>query len=444
LLTLASGETGHVTVTATVSDAASPGAFSEFEIISFEGTTGLNEFDLLTVPIDEPTGCHVDTLHELMIKSTSVVDDVLRTGPPGADPRMGVWTFQHLAETMAATPADAPAMVEGVLDSMAGDETINGFQVAGRPGMKDVIKNWPRTADGKLDLSRAPMMLQAIVNRFDLRNLANGDAGEGRFVFAFMQPDLQNPFQATMIFEYKLPAATDADVRGWAAAFHQLGSLPFGEDYNAALQAITERFAGRGARPGHPNGSAINTVRTNEIAFGGIWEMRQFQLSATTGRLEPHVVDLTPDLHFNDSSTVADYIDQNQAAIIAETHAVPDSFEGQPFAAGTVFNDLSSWFAPGVDPEARFHFSVNTCNGCHSLQETQTGFLQISPRVAHSEATLSAFLQGTTVSDPVTGQPRTLNDLGRRNTDLKAIVCDDPTAKALAGTTLRKGIQRVH
>ena len=57
---------------------------------------------------------------------------------------------------------------------------------------------------------------------------------------------------------------------GWANAWHALGALPFpSEEYNAALQAITERFAGRGAMPGRPNGSALNQLRTNEIDLGG-------------------------------------------------------------------------------------------------------------------------------------------------------------------------------
>ena len=51
-----------------------------------------------------------------------------------------------------------------------------------------ILDNWPRTPDGKLDLAQPPLRLQAIVNRFDLRNLAAGDAGEGRFVFAFEAP----------------------------------------------------------------------------------------------------------------------------------------------------------------------------------------------------------------------------------------------------------------
>jgi len=208
-----------------------------------------------------------------------------------------------------------------------------------------------------------------------------------------------------------------------------------------------ERFVGRNARPGHPNGSAINAVRSNEIDFGnnGIWELRQFALSETSGRLEPATLDLVPDRSFNNTSTLASYINANQAAIIAETHTVPSVFNGQPFQAGAVFNNLSSWFAPGVDNNARHHFALNTCNGCHSTQETGTFFLQIAPRFPGSEAGLSGFLTGITISDPVTFQSRTFNDLGRRNADLKAIVCAGSASQAAAsGTTLGKGISRVH
>jgi len=441
--TVASGQTAHQTVTATVSESADGGSFASFQMEIIEPTTNFFIFPFFSFEVTDPPGCHVTTARELMIKNVSVVDDPLRTqfDPTSTDPRNGVWSFKHLMEAIAPTPADAPDMVEAMMTSLVTTQTVNGFSIGPRPGAQPLVLDvWPRTPDGKLDLAQAPLRLQAIVDRFDLRNLANGDAGEGRFVFAF---NFQNgfPLQATMIFEYKLPAATDDDVVGWANAFHGLGALQFGEDYNAALQAITERFAARGARPGHVNDSAINAVRTNEIDFSdnGIWQLREFNLSAASGRLEPATIKLTPDRSFNNTQTLADYINGNQAAIIAETHTVPDIFQGQPFQAGAVFNDLSSWFAPGVDPEARFHFSLNTCNGCHSAQETNTVFLQITPRFPGNEAQLSSFLTGTTVFDPVTGQQRNLNDLARRKADLTSIVCNQP-GKA----QLRKGISRVH
>jgi Concanavalin A-like lectin/glucanases superfamily len=436
---VASGETSHFTITATAPNSADPGARFDLGFSVFEQSAQFFTFESVPLVVAGATGCHVTTSHELMITDVSVVDDPVRTRFNGA------WTFKRLMENMAASADDAPAMVEAVMTSFTTEQTINGFTVAPRPGMqKLILSQWPRTPDGKLDLAQAPLRLQAVVNRFDLRNLAHGDAGEGRFVFSFYDVD-GFPLAATMILEYKLPAATDDDVLGWAQSFHALGALSFGEDYNAALQAITDRFAGRGARPGHPNDSAINTVRTNEIAFSGddfIWQLRQFSLSATSGRLEPATVDLTPDRSFNNSDTLAAYINANQDAIIAETHVVPAVFNGQSFAAGAIFNDLHTWFAPGVDSEARHHFALNTCNGCHSLDENNVFFLQITPRALGGEVLLSPFLTGTIIADPVTGAPRTLDDLGRRKLDLEPIVC--PGQGARATTTLRTGISRVH
>jgi hypothetical protein len=458
---LAPQTTTHLTMNVTGSEDLDPGTFPiAFQVTEFTSdglvfANGSVDFVLTS------TGCRVSRAKELMITSRTVVDDPVRTTGSGA------WTFKHLMEAMAPTPADAPAMVEAMLSTFVADQTFNGFAIEARPNFKPLILDgWPRTPDGGLDLAQAPLMLQAIVDRFDLRNLAAGDAGEGRFVFAFMGPGGFSPLQATIILEYKLPAKTDADVLGWANAWHALGALTLGTpEYNAALEAITEKFAGRGARPDHANGSAINAVRTNEIDFGNnkLWELREFVLSPDTGRLVPASIKLTPDLSFKGTDTLASFINANAASIIAETHTVPDTFQGAPFVAGAVFNDLSAWTAPGIlDNEARFHFSLNTCNGCHSAQETNTPFLQISPRFRGGEATLSGFLTGTTAFDAVTGQPRSFNDLARRSADLKGIVCPGsptpppppppaadggapkPLSEPIPATSLRRGIGRVH
>jgi hypothetical protein len=441
--------TEHFLITATPDDNVDAGTFLSFHTHVDELNTGFSNFFSHSIIVAEPdpNACTVKTSRELMITSTSVVDDPIRTTftPGSTDPRNGVWTFKHLMENMAPTPEAAPAMVETMLNTMVTTQVINSSTVAGRPGVQNLILSaWPRTTDGALDLAQAPLRLQAIVNRFDLRNLANGDAGEGRFVFAF--EFFGSPLQATLIFEYKLPAATDSDVLGWANAFHGLGALSFGETYNAALQTVTEAFVGRNARPGHPNGSAINAVRTNEISFGdnGVWELREFRLSPTTGQLDPVPVELTPRRELNNSNTLASFINANQAAIIADQHVVPAVFQGQPFQAGAIFNTLGAWFAPGVNNEARHHLSLNTCNGCHASAETGVPFLQIFPRFQGNEAGLSGFLTGTTQFDPGNGQPRAFNDLRRRNLDLKAIVCTDAASLTTSGTSLRKGIDRVH
>jgi hypothetical protein len=465
---LAGGATGHFRVTATAPASADPG---DVFAVGFQlsdpsvvlpipppdpsgGPTQLPPPPGVVIPplsfvVAGTPGCQVSTSHELMITDLSVVEDPVRTvfDPASRDPRNGAWTFKHLVENLARTPGDAPAMVEAMLGSFTAPQTINGFTVAARPGIQRlVLDTWPRTATGVLDLTRAPLRLLAIVNRLDLRDLDHGDAGEARFVFAFDLPPVPAapPQQATIIFEYKLPAERERDVVGWAESFHLLGSLPFGDAYNAVLQVITERFVHRGARPSHPNGSAINAVRTNEIPFGDspLWELREFHLSPRSGRLEPAALERTPDLGVNDTSTLAAYINANQAEIIAEQHTVPAQLAGQPFQAGAVFNDLSTWFATGTDSEARHHFAINTCNGCHAAQETGTVFLHLAPRLPGATSQRSRWLTGTIIDDPVTGQPRTFDDLGRRKADLKSIVCR-------GGATpprdhLRKGIRRSH
>jgi hypothetical protein len=59
----------------------------------------------------------------------------------------------------------------------------------------------------------------------------------------------------------------------------------------------------------------------------------------------------------------------------------------------------------------------------------------ITPRFAGTPATLSPFLTGTTVSDPFSGQVRTLNDLSRRRTDLTSLVCTPEADAGIAPLT---------
>ncbi|HEU4409451.1 MAG TPA: LamG domain-containing protein, partial [Polyangiaceae bacterium] len=395
-------------------------------------------------------GCQVSTARELFIRNLSVVDDPLRTtfaaAPPG-DPRRGAWTFGRLMTDAAPSPEVAPEFVEQVFNTWLSPQTVNTFDVPARSAMQQlVLSAWPRLPDGRLDLERSPLQLQGIVNRMDLRDLAQGNAGEGRFVFAVLDPG-GFPMQFTVILEYKLPASTEADVLDWAQRWHALSELPFPSPaFNDALQAITDRFAGRGAAPGRPNGSALSQLRSNEIALTSPWELREFHFGPD-GFLRPAPVAVTPDGSFNFGDRLARFVNENEATVLTERHAVPDSFEGAPFAAGAILNNIDFWAAPGItNNEARHKFSLNTCNGCHGA-ETGTIFLHVFPRFPGSgaEAQLSGFMTGTVVSDPVTGQPRELNDLARRRADLRALVCaPEPGARAAAGVDLRKGISRAH
>lgn len=453
----AAGETAHLTALVTASEDVDPGVHEvPFQLFS-SGSQAFDELSgTLLFELVPPTGCFVSSRRELLIRHLSVVDDPVRTagnqrlasfGPPVPGPDggpvpapisssassggAGVWSFAHLMRELAPTPEEAPRLVEQMLRTFTTEQVINGFTVVPRPGMNTLVLNdWPRTTNGELDLEQAPVTLLAIVNRLDVRNLAADSGGEGRFVFGVNSRD-GFPLEFTLIFEFDLPARTEQDVLDWANRWHALQNHPFpSEQYNAALEDITRRFTSRGSSPGRINGSALNSFRSNEITLGegAPWELRQFDLEPDTGMLSPVPLAETPDQGFNDSEAFGRFVNQNAEPIIAlipgaTGNTVPVEFEGERFQAGSVFNNLGFWNAPNItDPDARFHASLNTCNGCHG-PETNSGFLMIGPRFDQQEASLAPFITGTTVVDPFSGQTRTLNDLARRRVDLTALVC---------------------
>jgi len=382
---------------------------------NFESFADVVNFSVL----DNSTACTVKPRRELEIRDVSVVDDPVRTGPGGA------WTFGKLMENMAPTPADAPAMVEAMLTSFLNQQTVNSFTLPPRFGVQQVLDSM-RGMDGKLDLSREAFRLLAIVNRIDLNDVSASTAGEGRFVFGFAP--FGQVLQATLIVEYKIPTGSQAEVVALANAWHALRALPFpSEEYNAALQSVTERFTARNAAPGRANGSALGQIRTNDFfTFGMAWEFREFHLDATSGMLVPAPVALTPDRSFNFSDRLGRFVLANEPAILAEKHTVPLMFEGAPFQGGNVdASDFFRWQVPAVSPETRHRFARNTCNGCHTFDETGGDVFQVSPRFPFEEARLSGFLTGASVDDFPAGVTRHFNELGRRGRILHDLVCPE-------------------
>ncbi len=426
---IASGASDSLSFDVASSDITDAGSYALlFQVFSFDNAFKNLLQATAQYVVAEPTGCHVSSNRELTIRDLSVVDDPLRTSlaGPANDARTGAWSFSRMMERLSPTPADAPDVTEAMFRTFLTPQNVNGFSIPERPAMDSlVLQPWPRTSNGKLDLAQAPLRLLAIVDRLDLADLGTGKAGEARMVYGVLDSS-GSPMDFTVILEYALPGSNAAQFRVWADAFHALQALPFpSEAYNAALQALTDKITRHGALPGAPNDSALIDIRTNEIAlsFQFQWQLREFHLSPTTGFMEPATLFLTPDSSFDFSDRLARFINANEASILTETHVVPPSFDGAPFQAASVFNNFDFWDAPGINnPEARHKFSLNTCNGCHGA-ETQTAFLQISPRAAGQVSTLSGFLTGTTVSDPVTGQPRQLAELKRRRLLLESVVC---------------------
>lgn len=410
---------------------------------------------------------YVEPKKELFITDLSVVEDPKRTTG------YGPWTFGTLMARMA-NGKDPSKFVLDWLKTWQTDQYVNGDVVKARKlGIDHVIDIWPKLPNGKLDLTKAPFRLQAIVNRLDLRT--PGNAGENRFVFSFVDPTPGNVTNVpgsppsdrtafTVIFEY---GVTDGMITGdyhrdysksdpkermravsdWTSRWHKLASTPYGPAYNTALQKITDVFTKENANPTKPRGSALNQLRTNEIqlaligAFGPggsfnpsnppAWEMREFH--AETSGLNPVPVALTPKVSLNNTTTLGDYINENEAAILKDAHVLPTPMLAGAAPVPGAIGDLPIlWNAPNIahPDDARFKFALNTCSGCHLAEAGLdkptpipfVAFLQVQPRFAGQEAVLSTFMTGKDVKDPITGKVRNLNDLQRRAEDMKTVL----------------------
>lgn len=417
----------------------------------------------------------VSVERELLITDLAVIEHPVYTDPRKGD--AAIWSFKYLIEQMAGG-ADPSEFAAAILPSIL-DRRVNGYDVPGRSLVAErVIEPWKKRSGGsRLDLAKAPVKLLAIVNRMDLRQIVDGNvfqAGEGRFIFGVLD-EQGRPLQPlagdaaggmTIILEYSLPATDEATLVRWADDWHELGKYkPGTTDYDRRLARLTQRFTDRGRGGDRPNGSAINQIRTNEIALGSPWELREYHLDPTSGlpRLAP--VAQTPDFFgTNDTRELADLLKSNARTILSGDFSLPPRLEGGAAVAGP-FYDLRSdlpaatlaanlaiaeadaaagvvsleyldsltafyaagpkvvplgdsgfadipWQAPGVDGEVRHQFALNTCSGCHRL-ETGTAFLHVGfPESARGRdvvreglggrAALSAFLTGgAAVPDPV-------------------------------------------
>lgn len=348
----------------------------------FDGTASLAQCQPSVVPEKE-----------LMITDLSVVNDARATAPGG------VWTFGHLIRRLTPASVDPADFARAWLSEWLGPQNVNGFVVQPRSAMAQVLNEWPKNSNGKLDLDRAPFRLLAIVNRVDL---STGPSGEGRLIFGLISPSGQaRPM--TVIFEYLLPSmsAHSRDARKWAARWHALGGLAFGEAYNQKLAEITESFVGTAVRSQGRRGvrstvSPISQVRTNEIAFQSPWEMREFTIDIR-GLLVSSVTKQTPDESFNSQGSSAEalrqWIRNNADAINQGVHVVPFR------SLGGAGHSPVTWASPlGFDPDpkirlARKNFALQTCTGCHS-NETATAFTHVAPREERKASVLSAFLKG--------------------------------------------------
>ena len=364
----------------------------------------------------------------------------------------GVWTFWSLMSQMAGTN-NTSGFIMRMLESLEEGPSVNGVPLSLRSKVRsDLIDPW-RSASGcakglkwntdqcQLNPKAAPFYLTAIVNRMDLRPDANGNivpggylqpadskdtAGEGRFVFNFMKPNLIDPMEGGIILEYALPTANFNRVQ-WADSWLALNNhLTITPAYLSALQTITDRFTRKGAFPGRPNGgSAINAVRTNELAFDPRpinqrqWSLRAFKLDCVNclpdGKLLlPQPVEQTPmDSKKNDEVQLLPFLDANAVAIRGGKHVVPEIVNGLPFIGGEsrshrFFDNPFIWagdlmmedkFVDDLNAaDTRRKFAMATCNGCHYKETENKTNMHVRLPGAGMSVQVSDFLSKTPIT----------------------------------------------
>ena len=435
-----------------VAAAEPPGDGNEVTLEPFAGST-----EVVDVPDDR------------LIKQSLMITDLKVVENPARAAGAGPWTFGHLVTAMAnpnATGIDPSTFARQWIEHWRSAQTVNRLTVTTRPAQGDpaidaIIGRWEKdsgvAAGGKLDLTKAPFRLLAIISRLDLRSnlvlgverIGDGGAGEARFVFCAVDTSTQEALPFTVIFEYGIKKPNFDAVRAWATQWYELSdpNLELGsEAYNAKLEAITNQFTAAGADPeSPPNRSALSQLRTNEIALAQPWEIREFRIDAhNTGYLRQVTVKQTPDLPFDNGAALSAYINATQTDILGQRHAVPvENPPGTPFLGGSALTPVNfHWKTPGLPAnDARHLFSLATCNGCHAREAfidfagpdpaaAPTHFTHVAPRAAGEEAKLSAFLSGKDaggnaflLADPVQpAQSRAFADLERRANDLRDLV----------------------
>jgi hypothetical protein len=341
----------------------------------------------------------IDPEKELTVRNLSVIDDPVRSLDPclaGEEP-LPAWSFGKIMQTVAeqAGASDASAFVRDWLDTWTQEQVVNGHVLEPVPIDLSVTIPWLAASGGeRLDLGRAPFRLLAIVNRLD----------QSEFRMEYVATNIFcRPIHFWVIFEFELPTQINGS-QTIAEAWHALGALPFGEEYNAALQSITDQLTS--ARLKH-----VNTVE--EEASIEEWNYRSFALLGEW--LVNVALFQSPDVRDDGRPELTAWVNENQEFILADRHVVPNELLG-----GDTRN--LDWTGSGFeDPhEVRHHFALATCNGCHG-GETGTEFAHMNLRRRGEPTVLSDYLTGETIIDPG-GQTRTFNELARRADFLRGLL----------------------
>lgn len=341
--------------------------------------------------------------------------------------------FRSLIAQIASGHFSADEFVSRWLLDQSVSRTVNGYSISSPgQGIYDLHNGsplfpptpqvpWPKlwddgnagTYNDILDAALTPVQLTAIVNRFDLA--AGGYEGRGgeaelRFVFTFIDEETCEATNGNLILEYAVPLEDCGAIENWADLWQQLDQFdPVSADYVDFLATqIIEPVVASGANPARPNESNLKVLRTNEQSLHWPhymtifptheerdWFMEEWAIDDTTHLLVNQTLAQTPGWDWVDPDLTAayphpqdvdDYINTEEADILAGTHQVGATYNGNDFASPVVrYGKFSlfygpysaswtghnwramSWGSANVNSiEARQQFSLSTCSGCHA------------------------------------------------------------------------------
>jgi hypothetical protein len=310
------------------------------------------------------TGPTIDPARELFIQDATVLADARASNASD-----GAWSFRYLIEQMATTSPNNYV-----------NDFINNIVASGRD-MSRLRLQWLTVIENSVvlpDITRAPFQLLAIVNGIDAHEAGQGEL---RFVYGIYDVPGAPTFNPqgrtfTLMLTYALPATAALPNRqAWAARFHALGAIPFGADYNTALQAITDSVVRTATLPStaeNPRGSTLVALSINE-EFGNPspFQLRQLRPlpDPVHGQRELIVgtVDHSPDASLNMmNGALPDFLNANAALVQAGFAVLPPALLGMQSPAAT---SPILWAFPSVTSEPLRHaFAGQTCAGCHSSE----------------------------------------------------------------------------
>jgi len=309
------------------------------------------------------TGPTIDSARELFIQDPSVLNDARSSNASD-----GVWSFRYLIEQMATTSPNNYV-----------NDFINNIAATGR-SMARLRSQWltvidPNTSAVLPDITRAPFELLAIVNGIDAHAAGQGEL---RFVYGIYTvpgaPEFTTGMSRsfTLMLTYALPATAALPTRqAWAQRFHALGAIPFGADYNAALQAITDAVVRTATLPStadNPRGSTLVTMSINEGLGNSPFQLRQLRPLPDPVHAQRELVvssvEQSPDSSLNMmDGALTDFLNANAALVQGGLASLPATLLA---AQSSV---TSTWSFPSVTSEPLRHaFAGQTCAGCHSTE----------------------------------------------------------------------------